>query len=281
MKIHICIVSAIITTIIALSGCQSYKEKKAYKQFMAQIDSSMTMTPYMLKYATGSATIDSLSFSHPMRIRYVYNDVNNSGFSVYKEKNGKLEQVPFIIETSSAEKTIYITERWENVTLKIVTSGSWAISMEEFGANFKPVTQDYTVDSLTYRVVLDSLLNIQANLYHASDTSETYQDLIPLTKYWRTIEHRSGHGLYESDWFYLPKCTVRIQSYFDPIPYSDGCDISLEGKGKKDSWNGLAVGMYDWKRISEGDKTYNIPAGNYFIHADGDGYWEYRISVCY
>ncbi|MBQ0024742.1 MAG: hypothetical protein KBT00_03325 [Bacteroidales bacterium] len=258
---------------------QTQKIAKAYSEMELQID-SLSFPSAILKYKSGSETLDSLTFTTPVRIRYVYNDVSNSGFSVYKINKDGMEQIPFILATESETNVIYLTERWDNVTLKIITSGAWAMSFEEYGTDFSPKLS-FEIDTTTFTFVKDSLLNTQFKSFQAADSLVTYDDLIQLTQYWRIIDHRRGTGEFETDWFYLPACKVRIESFFDPVPYSDGCCISLEGKGKTQSYYGMNIGGYSWKSTHSSDKTFSVPAGQYFIYADADGVWEYKVSVCY
>lgn len=240
-----------------------------------------------------------ISIKGPFRIRYSYLDKENSGMKVYTEKDGKLYSSPLMICTKSENNVSMQYNTLDMVDLKIESKGIWAMSFETIvPAKFPSIELKKQIDSLTTNMVIDSMmvadtlksfLNKRATLLYKQNKVK-YNDLTPMLEKlkvsslkWHAVLSERGAGDYESMDFYLPASKVRIRAGLYPgSGKSVNGDISLEGKGKRQTWDVVPscwyMCGYNWTIYT---KEVSVPAGYYWINTSNDGYWFYEVSALY
>lgn len=230
----------------------------------------------------GSTTIDSLSFSNPVRIKYVYNDISNTGFTIYTQCNNQLNKEPLVISTESEHNCVYSFQKIINGSIKIVTGGRWAMTIEELGSNYFPIVKSTLVDTLSILHIKDSLITNRMDLDAKSDTIKLYPELEEETKVWRLIDSRKGFGEFETEWFSLPKCKIKIIAEATAFDTSFRGGISLEGKSSSESWHIISSAWHMSRSPIRGEKILDIPAGEYFFSVNVDeAAWAYKIYTYY
>lgn len=269
--------------LLLIIGCTDNRQQ--YNQEYSRVCDSIKVEIDSLKWnnirhykGKGSATIDSLTFSNPIRIKYVYNDISNTGFTIYSQANNQLNKEPLVISTESEHNCFYSFLKITNGSLKVVTGGKWAMTIEELGHDYYPNVKTSLIDSCSILHIKDSLITNKMEVDAQNDTIKLYSDLEDETKEWYLIDSRKGVGEFETEWFYLPKCKVKIIAEATAFDISFRGGISLEGKSKSESWYVIPSAWHMSRSPIISEKVFDIPGGQYFFSVDVDeATWQYKI----
>lgn len=273
--------------VLFVTSCTTNQER--YQEELLQISDSIQREVESLQWCEigsykgqGSTTISDLKSVNPIRIKYVYNDMSNTGFTIYHQTGGQPNKNPLIISTESEHNCVYFYPKAERGVLKIVTGGRWAMVVEELGCGYVSSVSPNLVDSLAVVHVKDSLMEKRMNLDAQNDTIKMYPKLEESTKEWRLFDSRRGVGEFETEWFSLPKCKLKIVAEATAFGNSFRGGISLEGKTRKETWDIIPGAWYMSSSPIREEKIIEVPAGKYFFYVGVDNAtWEYRIYTYY
>lgn len=297
------IVVLIVIIVIAVFSYERHKKVQSEKQMAickeliyAESDSLQWEVDTIIN-GNGNGIYKNVSIKAPFRIRYSYRDKDNSGLRIHVEKDGTLVPNPLMLCTGTEQNVSMQYQSLDSVNLKIDTKGTWAMAIETLEREKYPsVSLKNKIDSLseagivdTNRIqeYIDSALVIRAqNSFKEkpdfNDLDTRIDEIIESSMVWHAITSDRGLGESESMDFYLPACKVKVRAGICPssgMSFNGG--LSLEGKGKTQSWDVIPSAWHMRKSWLVETRIVSVPAGYYWIDVSADGYYFYEVSALY